>query len=95
MSPKGTYLDICAAHAEGVDSSLNARLSARSIDNDVRTSAELTLLDEVLCVLLCADTGTLEASVRGVFQCKVQPLVVDVDCDDLLCAIRLRNGAAQ
>lgn len=90
-----TYLDVRPAHAQRVDSSLNARLGAGGIDDDVRARAEPALADEVLRVLLCADARALEASVGRVREGELQALVVDVDGDDLLRAVRLGHGAAQ
>jgi hypothetical protein len=90
-----TYLDVSTAHAQSVDGSLDAGLSARGIDDDICASAELALLDEVRSVLLCADARALEARRRSVLQRKLQPVVVDVDCDNLLRAIGLGHGTAQ
>ena len=78
-----------------MDSSLNARLRAGGIDDDVRARAEPALLDEVLRVLLRADARALEASVRRVLEGELQALVVDVNSNDLLRAVRLGHSAAQ
>ena len=66
-----TNLDICAAHAQRVDSSLNARLCARSIDDDIGTRTQLALLDQVPRILFCADACALEACVCSVLERKL------------------------
>lgn len=78
-----------------MDRRLDTWLRARRIDNDICAESQLALFNQVLGVLVCAHARAAELVRRRVVERKRQPLLVDVDGDNLLRAVRLGDSTAQ
>ena len=90
-----TALDVAAAHAQDVDGRLHARLGARGVDGDVGAEAEVVLAHEAVGVLLGRHLGRHKRRRGRVLFRKLQPVLLDVDADDLARAQGLGHGATQ
>jgi hypothetical protein len=78
-----------------VDRSLDTRLRARGIDDDVGTGPQLALVDQIARILLGAHPRARELVRCGVVHGELEALLVDVHGHDFLRAVRLCYCAAQ